>query len=1023
MNHRHSANPYYHIILKKPLVTGLVVFLLFIFLTQWMTFQRYRILKDTEDRELLNHANWTKERLHQLFSYSFSTTRTLAFLVNQYGVPRDFDYVAKELLKLNPYIDAVQLVQGGKITHVYPLHGNEAAVGLDILKDTMRRSGALAAMNSRDFYIAGPIHLFQGGEGLVARLPIYKKDKFWGFSAVIIKISTLLKSTGIDTIENGLYSYQLSQVNYETGKEEFYLKQNTSFNGRHFIPVQFSNAEWRLYITPLKSVTAFNVLVFASMGLLLSLLGGCLAWYVASQPDKLSRMVEDKKQEILAGEQVFRTTLERVSDGFVAMDKELRFTYANKRISELTRKPVESLIGQKAWDVFPNAIGSATYKAIREALATQTNQSHVDYFEDRDIWLENDIYPSPDGLTVFVRDITQAVKAQKQIGIEKQLSDTIIDGLPGIFYLITNEGKYIRWNKNLEMVTGYSTDELEVMHPLAFFDESEKERVMKKVKDVFETGKSEIEAEIYSKDGTKHFYHFNGWRIRYQDNDCLIGIGIDISRRRDAEAQMFLKMAEIKERVKELNCLYLVSEITNKTDITIEEMLQQTVQIIPGAYQFPEITCARITYDGLTYHSPGFIETPWKQQSVISSGKISTVEQYVIEVCYKEERLAAFDGPFLKEERNLIDSIAKILSNSIERQHAITAIHLSEEKYRYLFDNSPALILIWDLEELKLLEVNRQATELYGYSKEEFIGMPVFQYRPQEDYDSIKKFASQMLQGETPVMRRIWRHFKKNGELMYMDITSHFMIYNGRKAILSLAKDITEQYKAEEKLRKSYEEIRLLNTHLQTIREEERTTIAREIHDELGQLLTSIKMDISWLAKKTDNGEVTQNKFSEVIRLIDETVKTVRRISGNLRPGILDDLGLVAALEWQSSEFKKRSGIHCYFETALNELDIDTDAATGFFRIFQESLTNVMRHSGATKVNASLELIDELLILTIRDNGTGLSSDKQSGKRTLGLIGMRERAYMMGGEFHIESPEAGGTVVTVKVPIKHSGAI
>jgi PAS domain S-box-containing protein len=342
----------------------------------------------------------------------------------------------------------------------------------------------------------------------------------------------------------------------------------------------------------------------------------------------------------------------------------------------------------------------------------------------------------------------------------------------------------------------------------------------------------------------------------------------------------------------------------------------------------------------------------------------------------------------------------------------------SEEKYRYLFHNNPATVIIWDLENLKILEVNQQSIELYGYTRDEFLELRVLDIRPAADRNKIKKFSQEILNNNISKAKKTWRHLKKNGELMYMDITSHKIEFNNRKAILSLAVDITEQVKAENQLKDSYDDIRRLNAHLLTIREDERTSIAREIHDELGQQLTGLKMDASWLLKKATGIENDQKeKLSQMISLIDETVKTVRRISRDLRPGILDDLGLVAALEWQSCEFENRTGVKCDFKAFVSELMLNKNATIGIFRIYQESLTNIMRHANATLVNAYIKSHDNLIELSIQDNGVGFDKNLIKAKRTLGLTGLSERAIMLGGNLNIESEKGKGTRIVFEMPI------
>lgn len=264
-------------------------------------------------------------------------------------------------------------------------------------------------------------------------------------------------------------------------------------------------------------------------------------------------------------------------------------------------------------------------------------------------------------------------------------------------------------------------------------------------------------------------------------------------------------------------------------------------------------------------------------------------------------------------------------------------------------------------------------------------------------------------------------HLKQNNEQIYVESSVNVLKNEGGQGIglLAVVRDITERKQAEQERERLTEQLRQLTGHLQTAREEERTYIAREIHDELGQQLTGLKMDISWLSKKINNEDLNvQIKVQETIGLIDATVKTVRRIATELRPSILDDLGLIAAMEWQTEEFEKRSDIKGIFISNVAAVQIDTATATGLFRIYQESLTNVMRHSQATQMEANLHLDKQFIKLTIHDNGKGFAIDAITNKKTLGILGMRERATLMGGSYEITSMPQKGTQVIIIVPLK-----
>jgi len=233
------------------------------------------------------------------------------------------------------------------------------------------------------------------------------------------------------------------------------------------------------------------------------------------------------------------------------------------------------------------------------------------------------------------------------------------------------------------------------------------------------------------------------------------------------------------------------------------------------------------------------------------------------------------------------------------------------------------------------------------------------------------------------------------------------------------ARERAERKRAEERLRESHEQLRALSVYLQYVREEEQTRIAREVHDELGQALTGLKLDLSRLSGQLPKHLKPQIERMELMSTrIDATIQTVRRIASELRPGMLDDLGLVAALEWQANEFQTRAGIPCEVTTTIEEPLLNQDLNTAFFRIFQETLTNVIRHADATRVEVLLRKEAGALVMEIRDNGRGISEAQISNTKSIGLCGMRERAAVLGGEVDIHGWPGKGTTVVVSIPLR-----
>lgn len=236
------------------------------------------------------------------------------------------------------------------------------------------------------------------------------------------------------------------------------------------------------------------------------------------------------------------------------------------------------------------------------------------------------------------------------------------------------------------------------------------------------------------------------------------------------------------------------------------------------------------------------------------------------------------------------------------------------------------------------------------------------------------------------------------------------------------AKERRERQQAEEKLRSSHEQLRALTNHLHSVREEERTRIARQVHDELGQALTGLKLDLSWLSGKLRGARGLQRKIKAMTTHIDETINTVRRIATDLRPGVLDSLGLVAAIEWQAQDFQQRTRISCVASIEVAETLLDPNFTTVCFRIFQETLTNIIRHAKATQVEVRLTESEGVLVLTVRDNGRGIS-ERDINDRSIGLIGMKERAAQVGGEVFFFGLPSHGTTVTLRVPLPPGSSV
>lgn len=228
----------------------------------------------------------------------------------------------------------------------------------------------------------------------------------------------------------------------------------------------------------------------------------------------------------------------------------------------------------------------------------------------------------------------------------------------------------------------------------------------------------------------------------------------------------------------------------------------------------------------------------------------------------------------------------------------------------------------------------------------------------------------------------------------------------------AMAAEIEERKKAEKALKD-------LTARLHEIRERERFDLSREMHDEFGQDLVSIKMEASWIVGRLEKGQgLLIRKARSIVANTDKCIRKIRRIASSLRPPILDDYGVAAAIEWQSGEFEKRTGIRCRFDTNAEHVKLEGDSGVNVFRIFQESLTNVARHSGATEIDAFFRIHDGTIVLEVRDNGRGIRDDEISHPGSLGILGMKERAALIGGVIEISRPAGGGTLVRFTMPAR-----
>lgn len=582
--------------------------------------------------------------------------------------------------------------------------------------------------------------------------------------------------------------------------------------------------------------------------------------------------------------------------------------------------------------------------------------------------------------------------------------------------------KYV--NQATSLITGYSTEEMMKWAPDGYrvlLHQDDLPYVMEQSRKK-QTGDPKIVAQytwrMITKSGEIKWVESYSKSILFEGSPADFVMMIDITARRKAEKALL--QSEEKYRTIIENIEDGCAELDLKGNFTY---FNNAICEIHG---YPRSKLMNLNYrDYMDEENAKKIFA--KYNKVFLTGKSEKEAGYEIITQSGDRKYLDVSITPIKDDINRVVAFRVIVRDRTERRKAEERSREIEERYKALIDRSLDFIYTIDFEG-RFIDANEAALRRFGYRREEISSLNIASFLDERQLWSVLKIMQELMETGTQKDLAEIKLRHKNGNYVYVESKGSVVMSNGKPvAIQAVARDITERKQAAEEIRRTQEQMRAFAARLQTVREEERTHIAREVHDELGGALTGIKIDLSLLKKAA--GEIKENSLKdpllnqiyETIKHIDKTMQTVRKIATELRPGILDDLGLIAALEWQLDDFQKRTGINYEWISSQKKIRLDEQGATALFRIFQETLTNVFRHANATEVHVRLLRKSNMYILEVEDNGNGITEDKIDDKKSLGLLGMRERALAVGGRINVEGRSGKGTKVIVKLPVKQMG--
>jgi len=608
-------------------------------------------------------------------------------------------------------------------------------------------------------------------------------------------------------------------------------------------------------------------------------------------------------------------------------------------------------------------------------------------------------------------DISEQKKAEGQLMLEKDLSQSIINSLPGVLFIFDEDRTHLLWNKNFETVTGYNSEELKKKKAGMCVEEEDIIKFTRAVERMYASGNAEVEVTLINKDKKRIPFYVNGISITYEGKPCILGVGIDISERKKAEQEKEHANYQLNERIKELTTLYRAGVILQREERSVLVTLQDFVSILPAGWQYPSITAACVKLGELEFATPDYLPGPYSQSATFTTSSGTTAK---IEVVYLQERPEEDEGPFLAEERKLIDMLADMLKIHFNRREGIEALQKSEANLHTIFDTTDTFYALMDVN-FQIVAFNHQA---HDFSTKEFkkpfvLNTGYIDYFPENRHHEVTANMKKVMQG-TDVSYEI-SYTQPDGKLNWYYVRM-FPITNAQKQVFGMmvaVSDITEKKRLEQEiLDQKVQEQKAVIRAILIGEEKERNKIGQELHDNINQILAGTKLYLS-MARRAKEKEGQENIINESMGLIDSAIEEIRTLSkAKVTPMKKVNLKELLRLLFDGLIGKADFKVNFVYNGSVQF--IEDDIKLNIYRIIQEQLNNIIKHAMAKNVSVDVEASPQGIHVKVKDDGKGFDPDMK--KNGIGIANMINRVESFNGTITIDSSPGNGCTMELNIP-------